>query len=84
MGEAAIISAVRTPIGHYIGALRDVPAYDLGALVLNEAVKRAKVNPAQVDDVFTDAPDLLWSKVLGRKGPENRQLSRMPYDPSTN
>jgi acetyl-CoA C-acetyltransferase len=52
MEEVAIISAVRTPIGHYIGALRDVPAYDLGALVLNEAVKRAKVDPPQVDDVI--------------------------------
>jgi len=40
--------------------------------------------PAREDDVFTDAPDLLWSKVLERKGPEYRQLSRMPYDPSMN
>ncbi len=42
------------------------------------------IERAQVDDVFTDAPDLLWSKVLERKGPEYRRLSRMPYDPSTN
>ena len=52
MEEVAIISAVRTPIGRYIGILRDVPAYDLAALVLNEAVKRAKVDPAQVDGVI--------------------------------
>jgi len=52
MEEVAIISAVRTPIGRYIGCLRDVPAYDLGALVLNEAVKRAKVDPTWVDDVI--------------------------------
>ena len=46
MEKVAILSAVRTPIGRYMGVLRDVPAYDLGALVLNEAVKRAKVEPA--------------------------------------
>jgi len=51
MEKVAILSGVRTPIGRYMGVLRDVPAYDLGALVLNEAVKRAKVNPAWVDDV---------------------------------
>jgi putative transcriptional regulator len=42
------------------------------------------LEPAQEEDVFTDAPDLLWSRVLERKGPEFRQLSRMPYDPSMN
>ena len=42
------------------------------------------VEPALVADVFTDAPDSLWSRVLDRKGPEYGLLSRMPYDPSTN
>ena len=42
------------------------------------------VEPAGVEDVFTDAPELLWSRVLERKGPEYRRLSRMPYDPSMN
>lgn len=42
------------------------------------------LEPARVGDVFTDAPDLLWSRVLQRKGPEYRRLSRMPFDPSTN
>ena len=42
------------------------------------------IEPAREDDVFTDAPDLLWSRVLQRKGPEYRPLSRMPYDPSMN
>ena len=52
MDKVAIIGAVRTPIGRYMGALRDVPAYDLGALVLNEVVKRARVDPPWVDDVI--------------------------------
>jgi putative transcriptional regulator len=42
------------------------------------------VEPALEDDVFTDAPDLLWSRVLRRKGGEYLRLSRMPYDPSMN
>ena len=51
MREVVIVSAVRTPIGSYMGSLRSVPAYDLAALVLNEVTKRAKVDPASVDDV---------------------------------
>ena len=47
-----IVSAVRTPIGRYMGMLKDIPAYDLGALVLNEATKRAGLNPEQVDEVI--------------------------------
>ncbi|MBI4267148.1 MAG: thiolase family protein, partial [Chloroflexi bacterium] len=52
MEEVVILSAVRTPIGAYMGCLREVPAYDLGTIVLKEAVKRAKVDPAQVDLVI--------------------------------
>ncbi len=47
-----IVSAVRTPIGRYMGMLKDIPAYDLGALVLNEVVRRAGLNPGQVDEVI--------------------------------
>jgi len=42
------------------------------------------IEPARVEDVFTDKPDLLWSNVLKRKGPEYHLLARMPYDPSMN
>lgn len=52
MRKAVILSAVRTPVGRYMGVLRDVPAYDLGALVLNEAVKRAGIDPGNVDQVI--------------------------------
>lgn len=52
MKEIAIVSCVRTPVGNYGGVLREIPAYDLAALVLNETVKRAKVNPASVDIVI--------------------------------
>lgn len=42
------------------------------------------IDPAREEDVFTTSPDLLWSRVLQRKGPEYRRLSRMPYDPRMN
>lgn len=42
------------------------------------------LEPALAGDVFTDAPELLWSRILKRKGPEFEGLSRMPYDPRMN
>jgi acetyl-CoA C-acetyltransferase len=50
--DAVIISAVRTPVGRYMGILKDVLAYDLAVIVLNEVVKRGKINPADVDEVI--------------------------------
>jgi len=52
MNHPAIISAVRTPVGRYMGALKEVEAYDLASLVLNEAVQRAGIQPDQVDEVI--------------------------------
>ena len=52
MKKVVIVSGVRTPVGRYMGALKEVPAFDLGALVLKEAVKRAGVDPGQVDEVI--------------------------------
>ncbi len=42
------------------------------------------VGAAHADDVFTGAPDRLWSRVVERKGPQYKMMSRMPYDPSMN
>jgi putative transcriptional regulator len=55
-----------------------------GQLEAEMAAESWILEPARKDDVFTDAPDSLWSRVLRRKGPEFRTLSRMPYDPSMN
>jgi acetyl-CoA C-acetyltransferase len=49
--EAVILSACRTPIGSFGGALKDVSAVDLGAAVVREAIARATVKPAEVGDV---------------------------------
>jgi acetyl-CoA C-acetyltransferase len=50
--NVVILSGIRTPVGRYMGALKEVAAYDLGALVLNESVKRAGVDPVKVDEVI--------------------------------
>jgi acetyl-CoA C-acetyltransferase len=52
MADAFILSAARTPIGKYLGAFADVPAPDLGAAALREALSRARVGPARVDEVI--------------------------------
>jgi acetyl-CoA C-acetyltransferase len=49
--DIVILSACRTPIGSFGGRLKDVSAADLGAVVIREAVARAGVAPAAVDDV---------------------------------
>src|SRR5690348_13043617 len=45
-----IASAVRTPTGKFLGALKDFTAQDLGALVIAEAVRRAGIAAADVDE----------------------------------
>jgi acetyl-CoA C-acetyltransferase len=52
MNQPVIISAVRTPVGKYMGALKDIEAYDLASLVLNEALKRAGIQPELVDEII--------------------------------
>ena len=50
MRESVIVSAVRTPTGKFLGALKDFRAPDLGALAVREAVVRAGIDPASVDE----------------------------------
>ncbi|MEK4711200.1 acetyl-CoA C-acetyltransferase [Sporosarcina sp. FSL K6-1540] len=50
--EVVIISAVRSAIGSFLGSLKDIPATDLGATVIKEALKRAGVAPESVDEVI--------------------------------
>jgi len=48
--DSVIISAVRTPTGKFLGALKDFTAPQLGALVVREAVQRAGIDPSTVDE----------------------------------
>src|SRR5436190_22746952 len=50
--QPVIISAVRTPVGKFLGALKSFKATDLSAMVVREAVKRAGVAPGDVDEVI--------------------------------
>ena len=50
--QAVIISAVRTPTGKFQGALKGMTAPDLGAVAIKEAVKRAGIDPANVNEVI--------------------------------
>lgn len=50
MKEAVIVSAVRTPIGKFQGSLQPFSAPQLGAVVVGEAIRRAGIEPSQVDE----------------------------------
>jgi acetyl-CoA C-acetyltransferase len=52
MREVVIAEAVRTPIGTFGGTLRDTTAVELGALVISEVLKRAKIRPDKVEEVI--------------------------------
>ncbi|MBI2886013.1 MAG: acetyl-CoA C-acetyltransferase [Chloroflexi bacterium] len=52
MEEAVIVSGARTPIGTFGGALADIPATQLGVLAIQEAMRRAGIDGAQVDEVL--------------------------------
>ncbi len=52
MRRVAIVSPVRTAVGNFGGALRDVSADELASTVIKEALQRSKLDPAKVDDVI--------------------------------
>jgi acetyl-CoA C-acetyltransferase len=52
MRDVVIVSAVRTAVGTFGGALKDIPAIELGKIAVEEALKRAKVKPEQVEEVI--------------------------------
>jgi 3-oxoadipyl-CoA thiolase len=69
MERAVIVDALRTPIGRYAGALREVRADDLAALVVGQAVQRNQIDPSTIEDVyFGDA---------NQAGEDNRNVARM-------
>ena len=69
MAEAVILSAVRTPVGRYGGALAGVRPDDLAALAISAAVERAGVRSEQIEDVYFGAAN--------QAGEDNRNVARM-------
>ena len=70
MPEAVILSAVRTPVGRYGGALAGVRPDDLAALAVREAVARAGVEPGEIEDVYLGCAN--------QAGEDNRNVARWP------
>ncbi len=64
-----IVSAVRTPIGKYAGALKDVRPDDLCALVIKEVINRINLDPNLIDDVYIGCAN--------QAGEDNRNVARM-------
>src|ERR1700688_1978786 len=52
MRETVVLAAVRTPVGKFQGTLNPLSAVDLGACVVREVVRRAGIEPSQVDEVI--------------------------------
>src|SRR5918998_2166506 len=69
MPRAVVVSAVRTPVGRYGGALSGVRPDDLAALAVAAAVERAGVDPASVEDVYFGCAN--------QAGEDNRNVGRM-------
>ncbi|KQC11736.1 MAG: acetyl-CoA acetyltransferase [Smithella sp. SDB] len=49
--DIVIVSAVRTPFSNFNSAMADIPSIDLGVMVMQELVKRAGINPDEVDEI---------------------------------
>ena len=69
MPRAVVVSAVRTPIGRYGGALSGVRADDLAGIAIAAAVERAGVDKSAVDDVYFGCAN--------QAGEDNRNVARM-------
>ncbi|TCS18169.1 acetyl-CoA C-acetyltransferase [Caulobacter sp. BK020] len=52
MSDIVIVSAARTPVGSFLGALSSLPAHELGKVAIQAAVERAGIAPADVDEVI--------------------------------
>ena len=50
--DVVVVSAVRTPMGSFGGSLRDMPVYEIGKQAMSEAVRRADLPPAEIDEVL--------------------------------
>jgi 3-oxoadipyl-CoA thiolase len=67
--RAVVLSAVRTPVGRYAGALSDVRPDDLAAVAISAAVERAGVEPGEIEDVYFGCAN--------QAGEDNRNVARM-------
>ncbi|MEP7105631.1 MAG: beta-ketoacyl synthase N-terminal-like domain-containing protein, partial [Chloroflexota bacterium] len=69
MQEAVIVATARTPMGRFGGQLKEMRADDLAAIAIGEVVRRAAVEPAEVDDMIMGCAN--------QAGEDNRNVARM-------
>lgn len=70
MRDVVIVSGTRTPIGDFMGTLKDLSAVELGTIVLEAAIKKAGIKPDQIEEVVTG-----HVYQAGCKGNPSRQLT---------
>ena len=73
MSDVVIVSGVRTPVGNFGGAFKDVPVVDLGAVVLKAALKKAGVRPIAGEELKSVEPDAI-------KNPDLIELEKAGHD----
>ena len=73
MSDVVIVSGVRTPVGNFGGAFKDVPVVDLGAVVLKAALKKAGVRPIAGEGLKSVEPDAI-------KNPDLIELEKAGHD----
>ena len=73
MKEVAIVSGSRTAIGTFGGGLKDIPVTELGAVVMQDVLKRANLRPVPNDIMTAAAPDKLKDQGL-------TELEKKSYD----
>jgi acetyl-CoA C-acetyltransferase len=69
MKEVVIVTAVRTPIGRHAGVLSAVRPDDMAALVIKEVIKRAGIDPDEIEEVYFGCAN--------QAGEDNRNVARM-------
>ena len=86
--DVVIVSAVRTPIGSFLGSLSNISAVDLGAISISGALNRINLSPESVDEVIfgnyyyaidikSSSVQLLSNKYLGNTGKTNYYKSNI-------
>ena len=86
MREVAIVSPVRTAVGSFGGGMRDIPAAELGSIVIKEVLSRTGLDPAEVDDVilghgYPSGEDPAVGRLGGPEGRTSHRGPRLPVGP---
>ena len=62
MNEVVIVSGMRTPVGDFLGSLKDLNCVDLGVIALKAAIAKAEIDPTLIEEVVCGNPDMAGAK----------------------